>query len=204
MGQTTLAYKDLPTTSIKALEIFSAGTWNGDKYANADLEAMVDAFDKVGFEPPVKAGHEDGQEAAGAMKRLFGAPALGYVERIFVRGGKLLADIRDVPRRFADLVSKGAYRRVSAEIYWNYKDDSRGAVFPRVLKAVAFLGAEIPALTNLNAVESLYSDEYGREFRVYDDDKRKEGRIMEARTYQAYIFGDDPEAGQAVDRDVRQ
>src|SRR5262245_42425456 len=169
MGQTTLAYKDLPTTSIKALEIFSVGTWNGDKYTAADLEAMVDAFDKVGFEPPLKAGHEHGQEAAGTMKRLFGAPALGYVERIFIRGGKLLADIRDVPRRFADLIDKGAYKRVSAEIYWNYKNEHTGAVFPRVLKAIAFLGAQIPALTNLKAIESLFSDEYGREFRVYDD-----------------------------------
>src|SRR5262249_2612742 len=60
------------------------------------------------------------------------------------------------------------------------------------------------ALTNLKAIESLFSDENGREFRAYDDEKRKKGRIMEARTYQAYIFGDDPEAGQAVDRDVKQ
>src|SRR5262249_18390565 len=190
-------------------EIFSVGTWNGDKYTAADLQAMVDAFDKVGFEPPVKAGHEDGQEGTGVTQRLFGAPALGYIERLFVKGGKLLADIRDVPRRFADLIRKGAYRRVSAEIYWNYKDDNKRGVYPRVLKAVAFLGAEIPALTNLKAIESLFSDEQGREFRVYDEGKKQEkrGERMEARTcaaYQEYIYSNDLQAGQAVHEDVKR
>src|SRR5262249_10110648 len=109
MGQAALAYRDLPTTSIKGLEIFSVGTWNGDKYTHQDLEAMVDAFGEVGFEPPVKAGHENGQEATGTMKRLFGAPALGYVERLYVGGRKLFADIRDIPKRFADLIQKGTY-----------------------------------------------------------------------------------------------
>src|SRR5262249_40216606 len=96
-----------------------------------------------------------------------------------------------------------------AEIYWNYKDDNKRGVYPRVLKAVAFLGAEIPALTNLKAIESLFSDEQGREFRVYDEGKKQEkrGERMEARTcaaYQEYIYSNDLQAGQAVHEDVKR
>jgi hypothetical protein len=44
-------YRDLPTAEIKALEIFQVGTHNGDEYSQADLDSMVTAFDKVGFQP---------------------------------------------------------------------------------------------------------------------------------------------------------
>lgn len=149
--------ESLPTASISGLEIFSAGKWNGDEYTVGDLDQMVSAFSKVGFEPPIKAGHQDGQENEKAAEKVFGAPALGYASRIYRAGSKLLADFSSVPKRFADLVKVGAYKRVSSEIYWNYKDESTGTTYPRVLKAVAFLGADIPALTNLKAIESLYA-----------------------------------------------
>ncbi len=173
-------YRTLPTENVSGLEIFSVGTFNGDRYTEKDLDEMVQAFDKVGFEPPVKAGHQDGQEDPAKAKMLFGEPALGYISRIYRNGTKLLADIKGIPQKFADLIRAGAYRRVSAEIYWNYaSDESSGVKFPRVLKAISFLGADIPALTNLKAIESLYeknaeglvySYDNGKEFRVYDSE----------------------------------
>src|SRR5262245_26461672 len=135
---------NLPTSSIDNLEIFAAGRWNGDNYTVQDLRAMVNAFDKVGFEPPIKAGHENGQEDPQAAARVFGEPALGYVKALRVIGNKLYADLKGIPKRFADLIKAGAFRRVSSEIYWDYTDDSSGKTFPRVLKAIAFLGAKIP------------------------------------------------------------
>jgi hypothetical protein len=84
----------------------------------------------------------------------FSAPTLGYVERIYRQGTKLLADIKDVPRRFAELVKAGSYKRVSAEVFWDYTKN--GKKYPRVLKAVSFLGADIPAITDLKAVEALF------------------------------------------------
>lgn len=173
------APSDLPTVSIDGLEIFSTGKWNGDDYSQTDLQAMVDAFPKVGFEPTAKAGHEDGQDNPAKAKMVFGAPALGYVKNLYVKGNKLMADLRGIPAKFGALVKAGAYRRVSAEIYWNYKAHD-GTVYPRVLKSVAFLGAEIPALPNLAAVEALYDkkpdgllcafDDAGNEIRVYHGD----------------------------------
>ncbi len=169
-------YRDLPTASIKALEIFATGTHNADFYSTADLDAMVEAFSQVGFQPVIKAGHADGQENEKEARKVFGAPALGYIERIYRQGSKLLADFKDIPRKFADLIKAGAYRRVSAEVYFGYKRGDK--TFPRVLKAVAFLGASIPAIVDLKAIESLYKqsgtgslfayDEDHNEFRVYE------------------------------------
>ena len=43
---------------------------------------MIGAFGKVGFQPTVKAGHQEGQENSLVAGAVFGEPALGYVERI--------------------------------------------------------------------------------------------------------------------------
>ena len=175
------SYSDLPTVDLPGIEIFSEGSWNGDKYSGEDLQAMIDAFGEVGFEPTVKAGHADGQDNLNEKeyRKIFGAPALGYVSRIYRKGVKLVADLKRVPRNFANLIKAGAYKRVSSEIYWNYADEANGKKHPRVLKSIAFLGAEIPALPNLKAIEALfhkngesvYAYEGGREFRMYEMDK---------------------------------
>lgn len=172
-------YKELETISIPKIEIFSEGVWNGDSYSHDDLQAMVDAFGEVGFEPIVKAGHAEGQEDEKKARMVFGAPSLGYAKRIWIEGKKLFASLKQVPKHFAALVQAGAFKRISAEIYWSYKNEASGKKFPRVLKAIAFLGAEIPALTDLKAIESLYQrnaagglfayDERGNEFRSYDN-----------------------------------
>lgn len=174
-AQSVHRYRDLPVASIKGLEIFAAGVHpnmsgdrvDGDRFTIADLDEMVEAFNKVGFSPPIKAGHAGGQESEAKAREVFGAPALGYVERVYRVGEKLLADFKDIPRKFADLIKAGAYKRVSSEIYYDYIGGS-GRKFHRVLKAVSFLGADIPAITNLKAVENLYRRRNdGNDFRVY-------------------------------------
>jgi len=150
---------NLPTTSIPGVEIFSTGVFNGDEFFEDDLQAMVQALPQTGFQPTVKAGHAEGQEQEEQARKVFGSPALGYVNRLYVRGEKLVADLIDVPRKFADLIKVGAFKKVSAEIYLRFKNENTGSVLPRVLKSVAFLGADIPALTNLDSVTSLYSQQ---------------------------------------------
>jgi hypothetical protein len=177
----------LPTISIPAVEIFRSGTHNGDSYSVADLDDMVTNFSKVNLDPTVKStkvGHQMGQEELDekAFTEIFGAPALGYVERIYRKGELLLADIKEVPETFGKLVDAGAYRHISAEIYWNYKEGD--AVYDRVLKSIAFLGAEIPAITSLKAIEALYQkndlgslsayDDNDNEYRLYDYESQAE------------------------------
>tara|TARA_Y100001937_G_C7126218_1_gene335063 strand:+ start:272 stop:1759 length:1488 start_codon:yes stop_codon:yes gene_type:complete len=142
------------TFNINGVEIFSTGVWNGDKYTKKDLEGMITNFDKTGFEPPLKLGHNEEQPE---MKD--GEPALGYVDKIYMNGNKLLADFKELPKKVYEAMKRGNYKRVSSEIYWNYKNN--GSVLDRVLKAVALLGSEIPAVTNLEAIEGLYSKDTG-------------------------------------------
>ena len=128
----------LETVYLNAIEVFQSGIHNGDRYTDADLDAMIEAFDKVGFRPTVK--------------KVFGASALGYVSKLYRNGDKLIADLVDVPKHFAELVKAGSYKRASSEIYWNFCQENENKKWPRVYKSLAFLGAEIPALPSLGAL----------------------------------------------------
>lgn len=199
-----------PTKKIRAKQIFQSGSWNGDFYDNDDLDKMVESFGKLGWLPVVKAGHEGPQENAAVANAVFGAPALGYVEKIWREGSKLLADIKDVPAKFASLIEAGAYRRVSSEIYWSYLDESSGKKWPFVLKAVAFLGAEIPAVTTLDDVTALYRHaavyKHSGKTRIYSFQKhegsRKPMTQVNAEVIRNYQRGD-VQAGRLIDTAAR-
>lgn len=150
------------TYNLNGIEIFAEGKWNGDNYTIADLDAMVSAFDGVGFEPPLKLGHNAAQE-----KQIMadGQPALGWVGRIYREGATLLADFKNVPQQLYDAIKRGNYKNISAEIYWNYT--SNGKQWPRVLRAVALLGADIPAVTGLASITGLYADGHN-EYKIYN------------------------------------
>ena len=158
------------TFNLNGVEIFSTGIWNGDRYTQKDLDSMIENFDEVGFEPPVKLGHNDEQ-----TELKDGQPALGYIDKIYKVGTKLVADFKELPKKVYEAIKRGNYKRVSSEIYWNYK--ANGSTFNRVLKAVALLGAEVPAVTNLQSIEGLYSNMGTGEVKSYYDGKESE--IME-------------------------
>ena len=122
---------------IKDIEIFRAGNWNGDDYTERDLDAMVDAFDVVGFKPPVKVGHAEKS----------GDPAFGWVAGIRRVGDRLIATLKDIPDQLFEMIRQRRYDSVSSEVYWNL--NRNGVTYPRVLKAVALLGAEVPAVSDL-------------------------------------------------------
>lgn len=133
--------------AMKAVPIFSVGTWNGLKFEESDLDAMVASFDALGkaTKVPLKLGHgrtvPDGQ------------PAMGWVDRIWREGKKLVADFSDVPQLLYEAINKKLYRQVSVELL---KDYFRGnQAFPWVLDAVALLGADIPAVKDLPDLKAL-------------------------------------------------
>jgi cation transport regulator len=121
-------------------EIFSVGKWNGDDYSEADLHDIVENFEtlKDKIKPPVKLGHgwKEGQ------------PALGWVESLSVVKDKIVAKITDIPEIIYEAINNKRYKRISSEIYWNFKA-ATGKTYNYVLKAVALLGADIPAVDNL-------------------------------------------------------
>ena len=119
---------------IKGVEIFRSGTWNGDEYSEDDLDLIVAAANQVGFGIPLKAGHRDNA----------GEPALGWVENLRREGSNLYGDLTSLPEKVFEAIRDRAYDAVSAEIFWDL--ERNGVKHPRALKALALLGAEIPAV----------------------------------------------------------
>lgn len=152
------------------MEIFASGKWNGDTYSNADLDKIVDSYGKIGnqVKPYLKLGHEDEQKLAKASGMFRdGRPSMGWVESLKREGNKLVAKLKDVPKVIAELIKKRAYKRISSELYINYIRDKQK--YPLVLKAVALLGGETPAVTNLQDVLALYAEDDGtHESKTYE------------------------------------
>lgn len=142
----------LETVDIKDVQIFAAGTWNGDAYTVRDLDEMVAGYiaTKDALKPYLKLGHDDKQKLA----QKDGYPAIGWVENLRRVGDKLVADFKHVPKKLAELMQAGAYRRVSSEIFTTIT--VAGQKFKNLLKAVGILGADTPAVENLNDIIALY------------------------------------------------
>lgn len=130
---------------LNNVEIFRVGTWNGDKYTESDLDEIVNAFPDVGYKPPVKLGHKESS----------GAPAYGYVKSLRRVGDKLVADFMDLPSKVFEAIKNRRFDSVSSEIFFNLKRG--GQTFKRALKAVALLGAEIPAVAALKPLRESFN-----------------------------------------------
>jgi hypothetical protein len=132
---------------VDGVEIFASGKHNGDEYSDADLDAMVEAYGKLDYKPPLKAGHSKDRP---------GMPALGWVDNLRRVGSKLVADFVDIPDQVYAVLRDKFYDTVSAEIYWDL--ERAGVTHPRALKAVALLGAEIPAVAGLRPLHDMFAD----------------------------------------------
>jgi len=140
------------TGSLKGVQIFSVGRWNGIDFKEEDLRNMEENF-KV-FENvlniPLKFGHNKKQ------KMTDGLPAIGWVSNVYFEDGKLKADFENVPSIILNVIDRNLYRSVSVELI---KDVSyKGKMFSWVLDAVALLGADAPAVNNLDDLKSYLPD----------------------------------------------
>jgi hypothetical protein len=144
----------METYDVDNVEIFAAGTWNGESYSGEDLDAMVHGFyaTKDALKPYLKLGHDEKQKLAQSD----GLPALGWLDNLRRAGDKLVADFKRVPKKIMELIKAGAYRRVSAEVYWNLVHE--GKKYPYLLKAVSLLGGDTPAVPTLDDIMKLYKD----------------------------------------------
>ena len=174
----------METYKIQGVEIFSAGTWNGDEYSLNDLKGMVDVFEmhKKAVRPFLKLGHDENQQ----LLQNDGLPAAGWIDRVYIVGEKLLADFIDIPKKVFELIQNKAYRKVSSEIYWNLKIGD--IVHKHMLGAVALLGADTPGVMNLNDILGMYKKQGFEELKTYavlDE--------VDTRTYQitANLQGED-------------
>lgn len=117
-----------------------------ERYTNANIDTL---------KPPLKLGH---QPPPGSMFTADGAPALGWVARVRRVGDKLVADVVKVPDKLYQAFQLGRWRRQSAEIMRDWTNPA-GDKVTRVLKAVALLGSELPAIQTLDDLVSFSGDE---------------------------------------------
>lgn len=134
--------------TIKGVEIFSSGTHNSDSYTTKDLDDMIAAFKELDYTPALKIGHGPDEP---------GARAHGWVTNLRRIGTKLVADFTDIAASTFEKIKARGLDRVSSEIYFNLKRG--GKVFRRALKAVALLGAEVPAVAGLAPLHKMLSSD---------------------------------------------
>lgn len=130
-------------TYSQEMEIFAVGKWNGETFARADLEDIAANFAALGdlLKVPLKLGHDEKQPMTD------GEPSLGWVERVWVEGDKLMARVTDMPEVVSDAIKARMYRSVSIELYFDVKH--RGKEYAHVLRGVALLGSTLPAVNTL-------------------------------------------------------
>lgn len=155
----------METYNIQGVEIFSEGKWNGETYTQDDLQEMVKAFGetKDGIRPYVKLGHPDKQK----LLQKEGLPAAGWIDNLYIKGTKLVADFSDVPKKIYELIQKKAYRKVSSEIFWNIEVGKKK--YSRMLGAVALLGSEHPGVYDLSDILANYYRDESNPPKTYED-----------------------------------
>lgn len=125
-------------------------------FSAADLAASANAYDPAKHEAPIVVGHPKTAD-----------PAYGWVKSLSAGNG-LEAEPHQVDPAFAELVAKGAFKKVSASFY---EPNSPQNPVPGVyyLRHVGFLGAQPPAIKGLRAPEFADAEEGVVEFADWSD-----------------------------------
>lgn len=146
----------MTTHNLKGVEIFSTGKWNSDNFTVDDLQGMVNTFNatKSGVKPYIKLGHNKEQKLAQEKIAKDGLPSLGWIDNMYLKGDKLVADIVGIPKKVYDLIKVGAYKKVSCEMFFNVKIKEKK--FSHLITAVSLLGADTPAVMNLEDIHAMY------------------------------------------------
>ena len=137
-------------------EVLSAGTWNKRTFTCEDLAKIAaNTMARLSYLKPVlKIGHDDEQ----ALAKSAGLPAMGWMKDIRLVEDKLVATFAGIPEGLDKLLGK-AWKRVSCELLFGWRDPETGKPLT-VMSAVALLGEELPAVTNLADIAALYGEEW--------------------------------------------
>src|ERR1700730_14318186 len=159
----------LETDTLRGLELLRVGVGNGRNYSESDLHNVIDGYQQLknhGYTPYAKLGHNREQPLLASD----GLPAAGQGAdmRLSGDGQAIVADVTDVPKRIVELVKVKGYGPRSAELWINQQLIPDAPPLPMALRSFAWLGADAPALKNLNDIEALYHKEVA-EAMVLDD-----------------------------------
>lgn len=119
---------------MKFFEVFKAGTYPQGKFTKKEIAEIAKNYDPEFCEAPITIDHQQS------------GPAYGWVETVKADNDKLKVSFKDIPETLKNDVNTGKYKKVSVELYRNL--EGKGAY----LKAVSFLGAAIPQVKGLEAI----------------------------------------------------
>ncbi len=124
-------------------------------FSEADLAATAAAYDPAKHEAPLVVGHPKHD-----------APAYGWVKSLAFADG-LDAEPHQVDPAFAEMVERGAFKKISASFY---TPDSPNNPVPGVyyIRHVGFLGAQPPSVKGLRNPEFADTEEGVIEFSEWD------------------------------------
>lgn len=151
----------LKTRDLEGIEVLDVGTWDAstgkvkvtDEFLDELVENTNELLELGLLAPPAKLGHPKQQK----LLQQEGWPAAGWIKQLYRDGTKVLADVEKVPEKLADLIEAKSYRKVSAEFWKEFGQIAgKGKSYGPVLTAIAFLGEELPAVSNLGDMLGLF------------------------------------------------
>lgn len=152
----SLAFSELGSCEM---EIFRVGTHNGDKFSEEDLEEIASNFHDLKSElrPKLKITHHGEEEE---QMSLAGLASYGDVTDVYLKRGadginRLFARVENVPKEVLSWIRERRFPERSIEIYPKFKLGTKedSPVYKNVLKAIALLGAEMPAVPGMEPIK---------------------------------------------------
>lgn len=144
-------------TTVTGVEIFRPGRWHGRNYGPDDIKRMVANSNRMRpyFRAPLKLTHHAEQPGL-LQEAAMGMTARYYLKRDASGQPIACADITNVPSPLAETI-RNHFPNVSVEKYRYLEQD--GTRYPDVIRSIAFLGAEPPAVKGLkNAYPGVFQE----------------------------------------------
>lgn len=133
------------------------GKWTRLPFTADDVMNLVEAFDALGWTPPVKVTHATEQPLV--LEQLPSLARAVALRAAKVKGPRskvelgAFADLEKVPDALYGAIRDGRLFQRSIEFWRNRIPDGSGSTFPMVLKAVALLGEELPAVRGMPPID---------------------------------------------------
>ena len=138
--------------NIFEMEIFRIGTHNGDDFTEKDLQDIASNYHALKDElrPKLKITHRDTQDTLAGLAS-YGDIVDVFMKKVLDGSNRLFAKIKNAPNEVRQWIKDRRFPERSIELYPQFqlgtKEDS--PIYKNVLKAVALLGHEMPAVTGM-------------------------------------------------------
>jgi hypothetical protein len=145
--------------------VFRAGSYHDGaaKFSQADVEQIAATYDPDAHQAPNAIGHEAPPSG--------NAPAYGWVQKLYLKGDELWANLQQVPKEFVEWIKAGAWKKRSVEIY-----DEAHSPIPgkKYLRRLVWLGAQPPEVKGL--ADAVFDDS-GIDFTVINVTNHEESAM---------------------------